>query len=213
MNLLGVGIYSVSQAAALTKIPQHSIRRWLWGSGSIPLWDPQLGRIDGGLYLGFHDLTEMKFVQVLREKGLSLYRVRKAIASLKARFGPYPFSSHQFKTDGLRVYVDVDPAAFEAESGQSVFEYLSRELIDVCFDYSREAGNIARWWPLGKEKEVVIDPARSFGRPIVDPGGVSTEVLAQAVLVEGSEAWVANIYEVPQDSVHAAVEFERSLAA
>ena len=38
----------------------------------------------------------------------------------------------------------------------------------------------ARWWPMGREETAGLDPARSFGQPIVNDGGVPTTVLADA---------------------------------
>ncbi len=59
----------------------------------------------------------------------------------------------------------------------------------------------------------MLDPARNFGRPIVDRHGVPTEVLANAVKAAGSVAEVARWYEVPEPEIQDAVEFEQRLAA
>ena len=73
---------------------------------------------------------------------------------------------------------------------------------------------VARWFPLGASRNtIVLDPARAFGRPIVASGGVPTEVLAQAVEVEGSVERVAKLYEVPLPAVRDALAFQRQLAA
>jgi len=80
-------------------------------------------------------------------------------------------------------------------------------------DLEFEASIVARWYPLGmKHQSVVVDPARSFGRPIVRRG-VPTEILAEAVKLEGSVNAVALLYEVPRAEIRSALEFERRLAA
>lgn len=71
----------------------------------------------------------------------------------------------------------------------------------------------ARWWPLSRRSEVVIDPERSFGQPVLSATGVPTRALAEAVAAEGSVGKVAKLYQVPVPSVRQAVEFERRLAA
>lgn len=93
---------------------------------------------------------------------------------------------------------------------QQVFRtIIEPSLRDLEFD----ASAVARWYPLGKgHRSIVIDPARSFGRPIVQRG-VPTEILAEAVKLEGSAGAVASLYEVPKADVLAAVEFEQRLAA
>ena len=79
-------------------------------------------------------------------------------------------------------------------------------------DLEFEADAVARWYPLGIGRSVVVDPARAFGRPLAE-GGVPTEVLANAATVEGSIGKAARAYEVAPAAVRDAVEFERKLAA
>jgi uncharacterized protein (DUF433 family) len=69
-----------------------------------------------------------------------------------------------------------------------------------------------RWRPLGRRTHVVIDPARSFGQPIVSAGSVPTAVLADAVAAEGSVAKVARLFRLSPQSVDAALRFEQRLA-
>jgi len=59
----------------------------------------------------------------------------------------------------------------------------------------------------------VLDPRRSFGRPIVALHGVPTEVLACAARACGSVNEVSRWYEVPEAEIEDAVEFEHALAA
>lgn len=216
-DLVGVGIYTVADAARLTKVPGDSIRRWLWGTSKTePLWEPQIGRLQDGCYLGFQDLTELRFVRELRELGHSTYQVRRIIEALRDRFGPYPFSSRAFRSDRRALYVkeleQIEDPSFDVETGQTLFDFRFDELIEV-FDYSETGNQIERWWPLGRDKGIVIDPERSLGRPIVGSAGVPTEILARAVAAEGSVAKVAELYELGEGEVEAAMEMERSLAA
>jgi uncharacterized protein (DUF433 family) len=81
-------------------------------------------------------------------------------------------------------------------------------------DLEFDAEVVARWFPLGaSRRNIVIDPARAFGRPIVAAGGVPTELIAQAVEVEGSPDRVAALYEVPLPAVRDALEFQRRLVS
>jgi uncharacterized protein (DUF433 family) len=59
----------------------------------------------------------------------------------------------------------------------------------------------------------MLDPLRNFGEPIVTKEGVPTRVLARSYQAEHSMARVAKWYDVDVESVRAAVEFERRLAA
>ncbi|MGZ9103963.1 MAG: hypothetical protein ACXW3Y_13985 [Rhodoplanes sp.] len=59
----------------------------------------------------------------------------------------------------------------------------------------------------------MIDPLRSFGKPIDDATGVPVEVLAHAAIVEGSVEKAARAYAVPVRAVEQAAAFARRLAA
>jgi hypothetical protein len=65
LSLIGLGLYSPTEAAALTHIPAPRIRRWLCGHSigdkSYPaLWRSQLEKFDiEQLYLSFLDLVQL----------------------------------------------------------------------------------------------------------------------------------------------------------
>ena len=70
------------------------------------------------------------------------------------------------------------------------------------------------WRPEAGRKVVVLDPERSFGKPILDEFDIQTQVIARAVAAEeGSEKRVADWYDIPVPAVQAAVHFERQLLA
>jgi uncharacterized protein (DUF433 family) len=60
---------------------------------------------------------------------------------------------------------------------------------------------------------LVIDPAISFGQPVVNPEGVPTLILARAFEVEKSIDRVSYWYNVPKRSVQDAVNYQQRLAA
>ncbi len=78
-------------------------------------------------------------------------------------------------------------------------------------DYDR-ATILARRWRIASM--VVIDPTICFGKPIVEPIGIATTLLASAYRANQEDAdLVADWYGVHSSHVLAAVEFERNMAA
>jgi hypothetical protein len=226
LNYLGIGIYSIPEAARISHVPASYIRRWLWGykytvKGQVlragPLWSPQLPEIDDARALTFRDLVEVQFVYRFQQLGISLQTIRKTIGlATELLDRSFPLSSVRFKTDGKKVFAEVieDPAershVFDLRTGQ----YLLRYVLDYLYDaleYS-EFDELVRWWPLGKGRRVIVDPKRSFGRPIV-PEGVQTNILVSSFRSEGDMKAVASWFEVSESSVSDALEFERSLKA
>lgn len=225
-NLLGVGIYGIPEAARITRIPAEQIRRWLWGyrftsSGrqcqAPPLWQPDLPQIGEARALSFRDLIEVQFVYRFRQQGLSLQSIRKTIdLATQLLDETYPLSSVKFKTDGKRILAQVIEApnergvVFDLQTGQYLFEFVLDHLYDAL-EYS-DFEELVRWWPLGKDRRVLVDPRKSFGQAVV-PEGVPTAILAGSFRAEGSVAAVGRWFEVSDDSVRDALEFERGLLA
>jgi uncharacterized protein (DUF433 family) len=223
--LLGKGIYSVGEAARLSRVSAGRIRRWLRGyrfatrtgvGASLPVWAPEFPPIDGFLSLGFRDLLEVRFVDAFLCEGVSWPTIRKAAQRAREMFGDtHPLSTQKFKTDGRDIFAELrtrttEPVVVELVRRQQYFnQVISPYLRGVEFS----GDSPVRWWPMGLHKGVVIDPARAFGQPIVNDRGVPTAVLAEAVRVVGSVDDVAHWYEVSERSVSQAVEYEKHLAA
>ena len=226
LSLLGLGIYSIPEAARISHVPASYIKRWLWGykylvKGQVhragPLWTPQLPEIDDARALTFKDLIEIQFVYRFRQQGISLQTIRKTIGlATELLDRTFPLSSVRFKTDGKKVFAQVieDTAergyVFDLRTGQYLLDYVLDYLYDAL-EYS-ELDELVRWWPLGKDRRVMVDPKRSFGRPIVLEG-VQTYILVSSFRAEGDVKAVADWFEVSELSVSDALEFERSLKA
>ena len=83
-------------------------------------------------------------------------------------------------------------------------------LSEIEFDTSTLLA--ARWWPLGRQVPVVLDPALRFGAPIVAGTGVRTSTLARLARTT-TILDVAVAYEIQVAHAQAAVDFERMLSA
>ena len=67
--------------------------------------------------------------------------------------------------------------------------------------------------PFNGKSSIVIDPVRSFGKPLAADYGVPTVSLAIAAKAENPARQVASLFEIPVDVVNDAIAFERSLMA
>ncbi|MEW6301837.1 MAG: DUF433 domain-containing protein [Verrucomicrobiota bacterium] len=224
-SLLGVGIYTVQEASRLTGVSVGRIRRWLRGYNfrtkgkrhhSPRLWEGQHKPIDHAQALGFLDLIEIKFVDAFLSNGVSWVTLRKARERARELFGEtHPFCSQRFATDGHEIFVELqqtgEPILLEIARNQEVFVDIVKPFFkELEFDKDH---SLVLWRPATQRRLVVLDPSRNFGRPIVARRGIPTEALAQAAKASGSVAEVSRWYEVSEDEIKDAVEFEQKLAA
>jgi uncharacterized protein (DUF433 family) len=225
-SLLGVGVYSVPEASRLTGVSAQRIRRWLTGytfkagkglHAAPPLWQRRIVS-EGSLALSFRDLLEVRFVNAFRRHGVRWKTIRIAAErAAEILHDTHPFSTKKFKTDGRSIFADIVQATGEESlldlvKSQYEFKQVVEPFLFEGLEFSELGIQPVRWWPLPHSRRVVIDPERSFGRPIISPESVPTEVLARAVRAEGSVEAVARWFLVDPKAVEDAVEFEKKLA-
>jgi uncharacterized protein (DUF433 family) len=234
----GRGVYAGAEALRLINFTRHPqtpgrlvsgriIARWLHGfvykdrggkiRHSAPLWRPDYANDDDTIELSFRDLIELRFVKAFRDLGLGLPTIRNCFKrAVDEVHNDRPFSTRRFRTDGRTIFLEITHDVREGElidlkrRRRAFHRVVAPMLRDLEFD----ADAVALWFPLGiSRKSVVIDPARAFGRPIILDGRVPTEILFEAVRIEGSPEKVAKLYEVPLPAVRQAVMFQQQLAA
>lgn len=224
-NLLGKGIYTVPDAARLSHVSARRIRYWLKGLPSEEmietddrrLWQGEIRPIDDKLALGFLDLQEVRFIDAFLKTGVSWRLLRAAHAAARKRYQvEHPFCTRRFVTDGSQIIEELggegETVAYEEViQGQRVFRQVIQPLL--CeLEFAGDA-QIIRWWPLGTDRAVVLDPHRQFGQPIAARAGVATEILYTAHQAGQSAEEIADWYELEVPAVRDAIEFEHGLAA
>lgn len=229
MDIFGTGIYPLNQAAKLVGAAPRALRRWLCGYDRLshgkhihskPLWTTQL--VDQGLpgeVIGFHDLLEVRMVAAFVHHGVDLKVIRSTIEAATKYFGQdYPLSQQTFLTDGKRIFLEAiedqtgDEKMIDVLKKQYVFSDIIRPSLYSGIEYG--AHGATRWFPLGEEKSIVLDPGRQFGTPIVTESGIPTDTIYASYLAEKRDmSMVARIFDITQGQVNDAVEFEERLAA
>ena len=225
-HFLNVGIYTVPEAARLTRISTGRIRRWLRGykfrtklkqHHSPAIWHGQLEPIDHSLALGFLDLIELRFVDAFWKAGVNWTMIRKAHERGAEMFKTdHPFCTQGFVTDGREIFAELhketgESSLLEIVHNQQVFGQIIRPFLKELEFSDRNV--LLRWRPITRNRLVVLDPKRNFGRPIVTNHGVPTEVLARAAAACGSLEEVSRWFEIPKAEIEDAIEFEQQLAA
>jgi uncharacterized protein (DUF433 family) len=226
-SLIGLGLYTVPEASRLTNVSSQRIRRWVKGytfsvrderRSSEAVWTSQLPEIDEKVAVSFLDLMEIRFVSAFLDFGVSWPTVRLAALRAKELFeSTHPFSTKRFRTDGKTIFAEIlderkDPALLDLVRKQYAFQRVIKQSLYAGLDFSNR-DVVLRWWPMGRQKSVLIDPARAFGQPIIKASNIPTALLASAYAAERSYDRVAAWYDIEPRAVRDAVQFERKLAA
>jgi uncharacterized protein (DUF433 family) len=221
VNFARTGLYTVPDAGRLLNEPPTTIRRWAFGyTRRGKYYEPPIHTdvpaTDGVQLLTFLELVELMFIRGFLEVGLSWTKVRSAAltAARLLHAERHPFAMKKWFVDPAGIYLKLGKEHGEdilvevAGDAQVAIEVaLEPYLHQIEFDVS---GVALRWYPLGMDRPVVLDPRRALGAPIVDSAGVPTDAIAEmhraGETIPGIAAW----YGLEEFEVSAALEFEEA---
>lgn len=206
-------IYNYAEADRLGAVSRGTSKRWLEGYkyklGDVVNIRPPISTAGdrheaGGV--SFVDLVEVIAISGLRQ-WYSPNVIRQIVTECEDLFGTrYPLASHQFETDGHELYVN-RMGILVGLLGRK-WETAWHEMLEpflMRLDYRGELA--ARWYPLGRDASVVIDPEYGFGLPVIDGTGFRTEIIAERFEHE-SEEEIADDLGISMIQVQDALRFE-----
>lgn len=218
-TLLGNGVYTISEAARLTRLQDSRVREWFRsrpGRTSGPLFKSDYESASEQKIISFFDLIEVFIAGQLRQAGVSMPTVRQAHKNLQALFTVgHPFCHQEICLHGKTVLTrGLDKHGEEeirdALNSQKIFPEIIKPFLK-SLDY-HNMSQLAERWHIAEA--VVINPAICFGQPIAERAGVPTRILSRSYFANGKDAgFVAQWFGVTTDDVNASVAFESSLAA
>lgn len=221
---LGLGVYSLSEASRLTGVSTDRLRRWVRGyqyknrdntSVSKAVFASDYSN-NSVIQLSFLDLIESKVIDAFLKCGVGWREIRRASGTAAELLSSsHPFATFRFKTDGKQIFAEIidetDLSLVELKNKQRMFHrIISPSLKNLEFDSVND--HASRWWPLGHNSLVVIDPSKSFGKPATSVSGVPTDILYSHAS-RSSVAETASWYEVSPREVRDAIKFETLHAA
>ena len=226
-DLVGIGLYTVDDAARLAEVTPARVRGWVQGyDRGKPAHDKPgrtrpamightLPNLEGRIALTFRELIEVRFIRHFLRAGVSWRTIRQAVREARRELLGEEATRVRFSTDGVTVFADAlaldgDRGARDLVANQYVLLLILEQSLRSEFDL--DADNLIRaWTPRRETPLVLVNPRRSFGRPIVEPG-IPTATLANALTAErGDTARVAAQYETTEEAVRQAAAFEMTL--
>jgi uncharacterized protein (DUF433 family) len=216
----GRGVYGHAEAARIVSLRPRRVHRWLAGydwtatDGSTRRSGPML-ETHHVARVSFAELVELLFVSGFVKAGVPTRIVRRVHEEAAEEFQtPYPFTLKRFEHDGRsiieRVHVDGVEYLIDRYRAQRLVEAVMLPLVRRLA-YDKLTKEARRFYPMGVDRPIVLDPRRSFGEASTVSRAVPTRVLAAAVAGGQTEQGAARWYGVTVEEAAAAVEYERDL--
>ncbi|MGH7122149.1 MAG: hypothetical protein ACREFP_24665, partial [Acetobacteraceae bacterium] len=111
-SLIGLGLYTVSDAARLAELSPARVRGWVQGyrqkagrPGAGAVVGHSLPDIEGKTALSFRELIEVRFVRHFLGAGVSWRRIRRAATEARRELLTESGPRLLFSTDGVTIFV------------------------------------------------------------------------------------------------------------
>ncbi len=227
MTYFGKGIYTLTTAAKILKMNPQKMRRWIKGytyhknmecHSYKPLFKTEFDYDSNDVIISFLDLTELLFINSFIQYGISIQKIRKAaiIASDLLKTS-HPFAIRKMFTDGKSIFAKIaekenDTSLLDLLRNQYQFEKIIEPLLYECIDFGKH-DYAEKWWPLGKKGNIVLDPSRNMGQPILNKYNVKTELIYELYKTDHSVNEISEWYELDEAAIETAISFEKGLVA
>ena len=227
MTYIGKGIYPLITAAKILKINPQKMRRWIKGytypknmefHSSKPLFKIEFEYNSDDVVISFLDLAELLFIKTFVQYGISLQKIRKAaITASNLLNASHPFAIRKMFTDGKSIFAKIaqtenDTSLLDLLNKQFQLDEIVEPLLYECIDFNKY-DYAEKWWPLGKRKDIVLDPTRNMGQPILNKYNVRTELIYELYKTNHSISEISEWYELDKKAIDTAINFEKGLVA
>ncbi|HCS19071.1 MAG TPA: DUF433 domain-containing protein [Bacteroidetes bacterium] len=211
---IGTGLYSVADIARILRLPYAKINRWI-----EHYWDGKLGqkfqqryswKTENARMVSFHTLIELYIMHQLTEVGVKPKEILKAHEDLSKNYGtPFPFANKLvlagIRTDKKHIYFQAGENTITLDGTKQLnLAFLRNFIFNLDFDTNEIAD---RFWPLGRDKEVILDPNRRFGQAVLLERNIQPEVLFNHYKAGDPISYIAEVYELSEKAVQDAIDF------
>lgn len=220
-DIIGVGMYSVTEAAMYANVPAAAMSRWMWGTKrDASVARPQLGVPDEDRILTFLDFIQSLTIRALRNPhtdraAISLEKIRETIRIAEDEHGiTFPFArQHTVYLLGKEIILHVKDLGTIQTSGKQKRQHVEQKLVELHLrDIGyRKSDGLAERFEVARDGDmkIVMNPKIRFGEPYLEHRGITASSIWNAVQAEGSVEGAALAYEIPEpDAAFAARWYE-----
>ena len=214
-------LFTVREAAGYLGVPSSTLYTWARPGGQaepVITCFPAHGKEATVPFIGF---AEAYVLSAFRRAGVPMQRIRPAVSVLAKGIGiEHALASKRLYTDGAEVLYDYASNEHDDElRGLTVVRTGQRQFAEVVQDYLKRIGYGQDGWaarvrlPTYEHAEVIVDPRRAFGMPIVTRGGARVEDLVDRFKAGDTLADIAADFGVTEPELEDVVRVATRAAA
>jgi uncharacterized protein (DUF433 family) len=217
---LGNGIYTMPDVSNILGVPNSIVNRYVG-----KYWDEKFGKyydkkyswsVDLTKAVNFFTLVELYTFFQISDTGVKTKRIINAHIELSEILNtPYPFALQEvienISTDGNTIFFNFKGKSLLELNGSKQFNL---DFIKVFFKKLDFGDNslASRLWLMGKEKEIICDPKRRFGLPIILGTNIHPETIFNMFQAGDSKQFISETFEITLKQIEDAIEYCKKAA-
>jgi uncharacterized protein (DUF433 family) len=215
---LGDGVFTVYDVAQILRIPYHKANYWfnsyvkdkLQKSSKFQYYF-KVGNVVG---VNFFMLIELHAFHKMRERRIPLRKIIEIHAYLKKSLRtPYPFAASHLGLAGKEILMSADPTYEFLTTADESLQIVISQIVKPFFqkiEFSAIDGLAVKFYPLGRNRSVVVSRRNQFGQPTID--GTNIKVSTLYNYYRGGEEMesIARMYDLHPNQVSDAIEFSNA---
>ena len=156
---IGTGIYMPSDIAQILGIDVNKVRRWLNN-----YFSEHIEKENGQIFTNFWAMIDLYVFNTLIEKGIKRRYVKQLYDFMKQKLNlEYPFATNKVYVLNKQLYTELNDFIIDGQIAGVIKEFVVPFWEKVEFE-----NDIAqKYYPLGKDRYIVVDPEIQFERASV----------------------------------------------
>lgn len=209
---IGEGIYTISDLAEILKIKKSRARYWFnaYVRNTLPSITSHRYNfnLDEGLFVNFKSLLQFYVFEELHKMGFKKKSIISAFKTISKTYNTnYPFATNKILTAGDSIYVHLDKENIinaNKTRQYNLVQVLAPYLKKIQFDSN---GNAIKFYPMGEENSVVVDPTIQFGSPTIKGTRIDVKTILDSFNSGDPKSLISKIYEITEKQVDDALNF------
>jgi len=120
----------------------------------------------------------------------------------------YPFANQDLWTVGSEIFYGEEDFLISAETGQPTFPKIHKGFAKKVEYNDRRFAH--KFYPLGKEKTIVVNPKIQFGLPTIEGTRILTDVIYDMILGGVNKQDISESYGIDINNIEDVIEFSKA---
>lgn len=209
---VGEGLYTARDIATILNLPNSRVRYWLskYAREKLPSITGYIYNFEQekGVYVNFKMFLQIYVFTELRKKGHSNNNILKMYEAISTRYDTdYPFADYKVLSVGSKLMLEDGEDIFDSKMQLSLKDILKSYIERIEFD---NKGLAIRYFPLGKEKSIVVDPQIQNGSPTIKGTRINAKTIFLLHEAGDSIKDISYHYDISEEEIKDAIDFSRA---